>query len=377
MRIVHIITGLGNGGAEGVLYRLVINDKKNEHIVISLMNDGKYGSLLKQNSIKTYFLNLNKGKVSVSALLELRKILKNEQPDIIQTWMSHADLIGGLVAKLSGFKNIIWNIRHSKIEYKKSNLKTNAVILSSMLLSKALPKRIICCSSKTYRDYSENGYDKSKMVIISNGYDFDQFNKNTSFRNKIRKELGILESENLLGMVGRYDLCKNHSGLLDALYLVKKEFNDFKILLIGRDLNDSNVSIKEKISKLELSNNVILLDQRKDIAAIMNALDLHILSSSSGEGFPNVIAEAMACGTLCVATNVGDSDIIINNYGWLVEPKSSKLLSEAIVIALKEKQDDSKWNDMQISAQDHIINNFSLEKMIREYNYVWQNVLDA
>lgn len=377
MRIVHIITGLGNGGAEGVLYRLVTNDKKNEHIVISLMDSGKYGPLLDRSDIKTYFLNLNRGKVSISALLKLKKILKNEQPDVIQTWMSHADLVGGLVARLSGFRNVVWNIRHTKVEYKKSNLKTNAVILLSMGLSKVLPKKIICCSHKTYYDYSENGYDKSKMVVISNGYDFDKFNKNVFSRDKIREELSISENESLLGMIGRYDLPKNHSGLLDALHLVKKETNDFKIALIGRDLNDSNYLIKENIEELGLMDNVILLDQRKDIPAIMNALDLHILSSSSGEGFPNVIAEAMACGTLCVATNVGDSGIIINDHGWLVEPKSSKLLADAILIALKTKQDSSKWNNMGISAQKHIIDNFSLEEMISKYNDVWQETLNT
>lgn len=375
MKIVHIITGLNNGGAEGVLYRLVTNDKKNEHIVISMMDAGKYGPLLEVKNIKTYFLNLRRGSISISALINLKKILKIEQPDIVQTWMSHADLIGGIVARFTGFKNIVWNIRHSKIEHTTSNLKTRAIILLSMFLSNAVPKKIICCSYKTYEDYSNNGYRKDKMEVISNGYDFEQFNQNIELRALIRKELNIAENDILLGMVGRCDPAKNHLGLLEALSLVRKNIN-FKFLLIGRDLNINNELIVKKIKQLNLTENIILLDQRKDIPAIMNALDLHVLSSSYGEGFPNVIAEAMACGTLCVSTDVGDASVIVDQYGWVVQPNSPELLANAILKAIELKTDASVWSNMKYDAKKHIIKSFSLSSMIEKYNFVWKKTVE-
>lgn len=375
VKIVHIITGLNNGGAEGVLYRLVTNDKKNEHIVISMMDAGKYGSLLEIRNIKVYLLGLRRGSITISALMELKKILKIEKPDIVQTWMSHADLIGGLIARLAGFKNIVWNIRHSKIEHATSNLKTRAIISISMFLSNTLPKKIICCSYKTYEDYSDNGYRKDKMEVISNGYDFEQFNQNIELRALIRKELNIAENDILLGMVGRCDPAKNHLGLLEALSLVRKSIN-FKFLLIGRDLNINNELIVKKIKQLNLTENIILLDQRKDIPAIMNALDLHVLSSSYGEGFPNVIAEAMACGTLCVSTDVGDASVIVGQYGWVVQPNSPELLANAILKAIELKIDASVWNNMKHDAKKHIIKNFSLSSMIEKYNFVWKKTVE-
>ena len=374
MKIVHIITGLNNGGAEGVLYRLVTHDHANEHIVISMMDAGKYGPLLEKNNIKTYYLGLNRGKVSILPLIKLKSILKIEEPDIIQTWMSHADLFGGIVSKILGHKNLIWNIRHSKLTYRASNIKTNAVILTCMAMSNFIPKKILCCSERTYQDYAGHGYPKNKMTVISNGYEFDKFNTNSNSRKLIRTELGIAEDINLLGMIARYDPNKNHHGLLRSLKLVKESNDNFKIILVGRDLNDNNNTIKNKIRELGLEQHILLLNQRNDIPAVMNALDIKILSSISGEGFPNVLAEAMACGTLCVATNIGDSSIIIDDYGWVVEADNDKLLANAILEALELKRNSTEWNRMKVLAKQHIIDNFSISLMVEKYNKVWNSI---
>lgn len=374
MKIVHIITGLNNGGAEGVLYRLVTHDNANQHIVISMMNEGNYGPLLEKNNIKTYYLGLNRGKVSILPLIKLKSILKIEEPDIIQTWMSHADLFGGIVSKILGHKNLIWNIRHSKLTYRASNIKTNAVILTCMAMSNFIPKKILCCSERTYQDYAGHGYPKNKMTVISNGYEFDKFNTNSNSRKLIRTELGIAEDINLLGMIARYDPNKNHHGLLRSLKLVKESNDNFKIILVGRDLNDNNNTIKNKIRELGLEQHILLLNQRNDIPAVMNALDIKILSSISGEGFPNVLAEAMACGTLCVATNIGDSSIIIDDYGWVVEADNDKLLANAILEALELKRNTTEWNRMKVLAKQHIIDNFSISLMVEKYNKVWNSI---
>lgn len=374
MKVVHIITGLNNGGAEGVLYRLVTHDQENEHIVISMMDAGKYGPLLEENNIKNYCLRLNRGKISILPLVELKNILKVEEPDIIQTWMSHADLLGGIVSKVLGHKNIIWNIRHSKLTFRASNIKTNAVVLTCMAMSNFIPKKILCCSERTYQDYAGHGYPKKKMTVISNGYEFDKFNTNSDSRKLIRTELGLAKDTNLLGMIARYDPNKNHHGLLRSLKLVKESNDNFKVILVGRDLNDNNNIIKNKIRELGLEEDILLLNQRTDIPAVMNALDIKILSSISGEGFPNVLAEAMACGTLCVATNIGDSSIIIDDYGWVVEADNDKLLANAILEALELKQNSTEWNRMKVLAKKHIIDNFSISLMVEKYNRVWNNV---
>ena len=106
MRVIHIITGLNNGGAEAVLYRLCKYDKINKHIVISMMDYGKYGELLRNENIDVYTLDMPAGKLTLNGIINLYKIIKQFKPNVVQTWMYHANLIGGIVAKIAGIKKL-------------------------------------------------------------------------------------------------------------------------------------------------------------------------------------------------------------------------------------------------------------------------------
>ena len=370
MKIVHIITGLNNGGAEGVLYRLVTHDKENEHIVISMMDSGKYGPLLLSKGISVHFLEMKSGKASLSAVLKLYKYLKDINPDVVQTWMYHADLIGGVVARIAGIRKIYWNLRQSNFDSSHTKSSTIKIAKLNGKLSKFLPTRIICCAEDAVSIHADLGYDKSKITVIANGYDLNTFKTNETSREAIRNEFNI-GAVPIIGMVGRYDPQKNHKGLIDALKIVKDKGYAFDLLLVGKDLNKDNKVLSNQIEKSGLQKNTYLLDQRSDIADIMNALDIHILSSAYGEGFPNVVAEAMACGTPCIATNVGDSDKIIDNFGVVVSPSQIEELADAIILLLDCMKDNDKWSKLKNDGKNHINENFSIEEMILNYKNVW------
>lgn len=371
MSIVHIITGLNNGGAEAVLYRLVTNDLKNKHIVISLMGMGKYGSMLQEKNIEVICLNMPQGKVTFSGVLKLWKVLRKYRTSIVQTWMYHADFIGGLVAKFSGVKKIYWNIRHSVLEKDLSSRSTIFIARLCAFLSGFLPDKIVCCAEKSKQVHLAIGYSSKKMLVIQNGYDLNEFLPDKNFRSSLRKELNIKENELLLGMVGRYDPLKDHSNLIRSLYLLKSKGVEFKLILVGLNLESSNANLMQEILSLGLDNNVILLGQRTDMPRIMNALDLHILSSCS-EGFPNVLCEAMACGVPCVSTNVGDAKLIIESTGWVVPPKNSKKLFEALCLAVEEMKDEERWKQRKEAAVERVAQNFAIDSMVEKYNAVWR-----
>ena len=122
-----------------------------------------------------------------------------------------------------------------------------------------------------------------------------------------------------------------------------------------------------------MSSCVKLLGRNENIPQLMNGLDLHVLSSSYGEGFPNVLAEAMACGTPCIATDVGDSASIVGKTGWVVPPKNPTKLAKAIGKALYEFG-TSKWEKRCIKARLSIKKKFTINKMLKSYNKEWIKV---
>lgn len=372
MKIVHIISGLGNGGAEGVLYRLVTHDIKNEHIVISMTDSGKYGPLLLDKGFTVFCLNMQSGKIALKPIYMLYKYLKDINPDIVQTWMYHADLIGGIIARAAGIRNVFWNLRHSNFDINHTKSSTIKIAKVNAKLSNIIPKKIISCAQGAIKAHTDLGYNKDKIVVIENGYDLGTFKVDDNSRSLIREELNI-EKYPVLGMVGRYDPQKDHKNLIQALSLVYKKGYKFNLLLVGKDLNEHNIELLNTIDKYGLNEYVHLLDQRSDIHNIMNALDIHILSSAYGEGFPNVVAEAMACKTPCIVTNVGDSALIVDKYGVVVEPCNTIELAEAIITMIDTMSNDKKWIQIKDKCAIHVSNNFSIQSMVLKYNRIWNS----
>lgn len=375
MQVFHVITGLNNGGAEAVLYRLCTNDKQATHSVISMMDMGKYGPMLEVAGITVHCLNMPQGKLTFSGMRKLYSLLKNNRPNVVQTWMYHADMIGGVVAKMAGVKNIFWNIRHSTLEPGKSKRSTILIAKLCASLSKSLPTGIVCCADEALSVHAAVGYDKRKMTVIYNGYQLDQFKVDAQAGLNVKKELNIVNKPYILGLVGRFNPQKDHANLLASLGQLKENVNDFTCLLVGTAINNKNTELLEMIKKHSLEDQILLLDQRSDIPAIMNALDVHVLSSTT-EGFPNVLAEAMACGTPCVTTNVGDAALIVGETGWVVPPSDSIALYQAIAQAHEEKQtNDIAWQQREKAARQRIVDNFSIETMVDKYHAVWGGVV--
>lgn len=367
--ILHIITGLNDGGAEAVLYRLCTQDPS-KHQVISLMDNGKYGSLLKEHNIPVYNLNLNPSKPNPYKLFELYSLIKKIDPFIVQTWMYHADLLGSTIAKAAGVPKVFWGIRHSNLSKGTIKPTTHAIMKSCALLSHVIPTKIISCSKAAVTSHIAQGYASNKFEVVQNGYDL------TSFRPLLRSDERICFSSDgspIIAMVARFDIQKDHGNLINALSILKNKDLDFHVVLVGKGINHDNSELIQLIneSSLVIDKDITLYGQSNNIPLVMNSIDLHVLSSL-GEAFPNVLAEAMACGTPCVSTNVGDAKEIVSTYGWIVEPQNSMLLSQAIESALKELQSDrQQWQNRKDAGVSHIRKNFDLNSMVNGFFRVW------
>lgn len=368
MRVIHIITGLGDGGAEHALFKICKYDYLNKHFVISLKGPGKYFSLLNKIGIEVYCLNMN--FFSILKFIYLVRLIRNLKPDIVQTWLVHADFVGGIAARFASIKNIIWNIRYSDIELGKAKFTTVLIIRILSLFSYIVPKSIVTVSKRAKIIYQKIGYNKKIIKFIPNGYDLSILKINKYEKIKFKKKNKIKIEIPLIGKVARYDAQKDHLNLLNALNLIKSKNINFFCILIGSNVDKKNNKLKSHITKLKLTSHVKLLGQRDNISEAMNALDIHVLSSRYGEGFPNVVAEAMACGTPCVVTDVGDSGLLVGKTGWIVPPKNSSRLAKAIEKALIER-DTVKWKKRCNEARLRIKLNFSIGNMVRLYNNLW------
>jgi glycosyltransferase involved in cell wall biosynthesis len=371
MRILHIITALGNGGAENTLYKICKYDNANEHIVISLKGPGKYYRLLKKLGINVYFLNIK--FYSFYKFFFLLRLIYFLKPNIVQTWLIHADFIGGIAAKLIGIKNIIWNIRYTKIKLGKSKFTSVMLVRILSYLSFFIPRYIVVVSKKSKKIYKTEGYDKKKFIYIPNGYDFSILKPNKFERKKFRDQIKIKKKTLLIGNVARYDPKKDHFNLLKALSLLKFKKNNFFCILVGPGVNKNNIELNSLIKNLNLSNKVKLLDQKNNISQIMNGIDIYVQSSSYGEGFPNVVAESMSCGTPCIVTDVGDAPYIVDKIGWVVPPNDETKLAKSIESAFVQFG-SKKWNKRSEDARKRIIQKFNIKKMISSYNRLWIRV---
>lgn len=367
--VLHIITALNNGGAEAALYRLCSRDRTAIHHVVSLMDHGKYGSMLEEAGVPVTTLSLPRGRVTIAGLWQLWRFIRRLKPDVIQTWMYHANLIGGLAGHLAGHRNISWGIHHASLSRGETRRSTIWVARICAWLSSRIPKRIICCAERSRLVHETLGYNSERMRVITNGYDVSVFRPDKRAGRAIRRELLLDSSTPLIGFVARFDPIKDHETLFAALSILKHHENSPSCILVGTGMNRANSSLVERIAFYGLAERVHLLGERRDIPAIMNALDLHVLSSVS-EAFPNVLAEAMACGTPCVSTDVGDAASIIATTGLVVPVGSPEELANAIRELLIERHKPI-WNVRKNAALHVIRERYTVERMIQTYHDTW------
>lgn len=370
LTIVHIINGLEAGGAETTMFGLCTQDNNNKHIVISLLDQGKYLQPLLDRGFEVHCLNLKGQGWLLPKLFHLYRLLRRIKPDIVQTWMYHSDLIGGVIARLAAVQKVSWGVHNTILTPALSKRSTIFISRLCRYLSYIVPHQIICCADKSLSVHAGLGYKASIMQVINNGYDVSRFTPDKKLAAEFLQDITHPEGHLLLGCVGRFDPNKDHKNLLDALVLLKSSGLAFNCVLVGNQMTADNTVLWQMIEQRKLQQQVLLLGQRNDIPAVMNALDIHVLSSVA-EAFPNVLCEAMACGTPCVTTDVGDAATIVAETGWVVPAGDPQMLADTIQLAAEQKLNDVLWQERCLAARVRIVQQFSADKMVAAYQSAW------
>jgi len=305
-----------------------------------------------------------------SFLWSLWQVVVRSNPHIIYGYMGVANLVSLLMGKLSGSK-VVWSVRASNMDLDRYDWLTGLAFRLERPLSR-FAHLIIVNSVEGKRYHVTHGFPDEKMVVIPNGIDTWQFRPDPMLREKVRAEWSVSEKETLIGLPARLDPMKDHPTFLQAAALLSRERPDVRFVCVGEGNASYRLKLQALSKELRLTDRLIWTGFRADMHAVYNALDVACSSSSYGEGFSNVIGEAMACGVPCVVTDVGDSRWIVGETGLVVPPLDlialcsawRKMLGAGVVTR-------TEWG---YKARERVIHHFSLERLIAETHKVLTSI---
>jgi glycosyltransferase involved in cell wall biosynthesis len=365
-RIVHIINSFEFGGAEAMLCNLLLraDHSRFESSVVSLIDNLTVAGPVLGAGIPLVTMGMKPGIPDPRGVFRLSRHLRKLRPDVVQTWMDHSNLIGGVAARTVPSARVVWGIHHSHHIPELTKRSTLMTVAACARLSRRVPSRIIFCSEHGRSLYTRHGFSPDKSVVIPNGFNTERFAPDPSARLDVRRELGLNPDTMLIGLVARYDPLKDHATFLRAAAILLKRVPEAHFLLCGQGVDESNAALTAQIRDLELSNRCHLLGPRRDVPRIHASLDI-LASSSISEAFPLTVGEAMSCGVPCVATDVGDSALIVGNTGRIVPASDPAALAQAWADLLTAGADERRR--LGVAARSRVMELFDLGSVTRRY----------
>ena len=378
IKLLHLITNLSIGGSEIILWRLLerMDGTRFANAVVCLIETGAVADRIRALGIPVFSLGMKRKWPDPGGLTGILRLLREERPDILQTWLYHSDLLGLIAGKIRGVPRLLWNVRCSNMGMTRYGKLPAMVVALNARLS-GIPDSIIVNSYAGKEYHQRIGYRPKQWEVIPNGIDPEVFKPDEKARTGLRTELGLPEKSLLIGLIARFDPMKDHRNyFLAARHLlnVAGGEEDVHFVLAGFGVDASNVTMDGIISECGLDGRVHLLGERTDIPFVTSALDI-ASSTSLGEGFPNVVGEAMACGVPCAVTDVGDSARLVGDAGRVVPPGDPIALAAAWSELIRMGKD--RRRSIGEAARRRIAEDFSIDAMVRRYEQVYEALAEA
>jgi len=341
--------------------------------IISLKDKGSVAARIEGLGVPVRAVHMNYLTAPI-ALVVLGLLIFKSKPDVIQTWMYHSNLLGGVVARLTNRAPVVWGIHATQLDPSTLKFGTYLAIWGGRIVSRWVPARIICCSEAAREFHEFLGYTKSAMRFIPNGFDLSRFRPDAEAYQSVRAELGLREDANIVGLITRYHPNKDHANFLHAAAILRRHMPDVHFICCGRNVTMQNQVLAEKVREHHLDRHVTLLGERHDIPRLTAALNLAVSSSHIGEAFPLSLGEAMACGVPCVTTNVGDSASLVGATGRIVPTRDPEALAKAwqeILLFHPEQR-----RELGNKARGRVMELFSIQEITKQYEYVYKEISD-
>jgi glycosyltransferase involved in cell wall biosynthesis len=372
IRLLHIITSLDQGGAESMLTRLASGlGTEFEHCVVSLTG----GETANEKKIveaggKVINLKMNNFFGILSAVFSIRNEIRKYQPDIIQTWLYHADLMGLLVKRVAGKRPLVWGIRCSALAFTDAPWSTH-LLLRLLSVFSFVPEAVVFNSSVGRNSHKNLGYQSRIEKVIHNGFDLTEWRIKPGDRLRFRNEIGTPEYGFLVGMVARFHSIKDHRCFLLAAERIHATNPHARFVMVGSGMEIQNVKLVKDIQELGLGKVVCLVGPRIDMVSVLSGLDCLVLTSKS-EGFPNVLGEAMSVGIPCVSTDAGDARLILDGVGAVIPVGDAEGVANAVSDIIKS--DPASRRLISIRGRERIQDRFEISDVLLRYSALYKDL---
>jgi glycosyltransferase involved in cell wall biosynthesis len=376
MTALHIITGLNVGGAEAMLAKLLeagFEDALLAPQVLSLMAPGRMAARVAAQGVPIATLGMAQGRPSLAALARLRDQLRKTPPALVQGWMHHGNLVASLAGAMTGRQvPVLWNIRHSLVDIGLEKPLSRAVLRVGRMLS-GTPDAIIYNSEIAAQQYRRFGFTPDRAIIIPNGFDCDRFQPRAGAGPALRRRFGIDPEPVLVAMVARQHPMKDTANLVEAIGLARAAGHDLHLLLVGTGTDAPAPALAARLARTMPPDRLTLAGELADVSDWLSGVDIVALPSAWGEAFPNILGEAMASGVPCVATDVGDSALIVGENGRIVPPRDPVALAEAIGWLAGAGAEQRRA--IGSAARASIIKRYRIDRIIERYAALYRSVL--
>lgn len=368
-KIVFLIRSLNHGGAERQLVALAkgLWAQGLQVSVAVFYSGGRLEQDLREAGVPVIALE-KKGRWDIFPFVwRLFRMLRENRINILHSYLVDPNILVIPLKLLLPRLKIVWGVRASDMDLNHYDWSSRLAFRLSCRLSRFAD--LIIVNSYAGRAYHmAHNYPKDKMVVIPNGIDSSRFVPDKAAGKRVRAEWGIGDREVLIGVVSRLDPVKDHSTFLKAAAIVSRERKGIRFLCVGDGPEAYRAKLQTTCRDLGFTQHVLWVGNRADIEAVYNALDI-LVSSSSSEGFPNVIAEAMACGIPCVVTDAGDSAYIVGNLGKVVPVRREDLMAREVLECLVDRRSLTP-----ALLRQSIVDRFSINKLEKDTIAVFQRL---
>jgi glycosyltransferase involved in cell wall biosynthesis len=326
MKLLLFTRSLNPGGTQRQMAMLArgLASRGHDVAVVLLYGGGALEALLRGSAVRVLAVGKTGRWDVIGPLLRLRRLFATESADILYAFLPMQTVLAALLCPAA--TKLVFGLRAGGMRLDRyDGLSTWSYRLEALLSRRA---DLIVANAQAIRaDAARRGIDRARIAVVPNGVDTDIFRPDPAARAALRREWGVDAAAYLVGIVARLDPMKDHDTFLRAAALFARDRGDARFVVIGDGDAAWRNGLKARAAALGLGDRVIWAGERHDLPAVYNALDLATSSSAFGEGFSNVLGEAMACGTPVVATDVGDARMVLGDQGVVVPSRDPAALA--------------------------------------------------